>query len=79
MPTAPAYTEEFRRQAVDLISSENLTIADAARRLGVDATTLRKWVRKYQPTPAPPPRRPSSRNCGGSARRTASSRWSETS
>jgi transposase len=53
MPTAPAYTEEFRRQAVDLITAEKLTIAEPARRLGVDATTLRKWVRKHQPTPAP--------------------------
>jgi transposase len=54
MPTAPAYTEEFRRQAVALLTSEKLSIADAARRLGVDAKTLRKWVKKYQPaTPAP--------------------------
>jgi transposase-like protein len=44
MPTAPAYTEEFRRQAVGLITGEKLSIADAARRLGVDAKTLRKWV-----------------------------------
>jgi transposase-like protein len=49
MPTAPAYTEEFRRQAVGLITGEKLSIADAARRLGVDAKTLRKWVRKYRP------------------------------
>lgn len=52
MPTAPAYTEEFRRQAVDLITGEKLSIADAARRLGVDAKTLRKWVRKYRPATA---------------------------
>jgi transposase len=50
MPTAPAYTEEFRRQAVDLITGEKLPIADAARRLGVDAKTVRKWVQKYRPT-----------------------------
>jgi transposase len=49
MPTAAAYTEEFRRQAVDLISTEKLPIAAAARRLGVDAKTLRKWVKKYRP------------------------------
>jgi len=52
MPTARAYTEEFRRQAVDLITSEKLSITDAARRLGVDATTLRKWKTKYRPAPA---------------------------
>ena len=59
MPTAPAYTAEFRRQAVDLITTEKLSIAEAARRLGVDPTTLRKWVKTYRPTPAatavPPP------------------------
>ena len=57
MPTAPAYPEEFRRQAVDLITSERLSIPDAARRLGVDAKTLRKWVKKYRPATAttPPP------------------------
>ena len=56
MPTAPAYTEEFRRQAVDLITNEKLSIADAARRLGVDAKTLRKWVTKCRPaTAATPP------------------------
>jgi transposase len=59
MPTAPAYTEEFRRQAIDLISTEKLSIADAARRLGVDAKTLRKWVKKYQPAPATPAPTPS--------------------
>lgn len=55
MPTAPAYPEEFRRQAVDLLSSEKLSIADAARRLGVDAKTLRKWVQKYRPATAATP------------------------
>lgn len=35
------YTEEFRHQAVDLISAEQLTIADAARRLG--------WIRHTPP------------------------------
>ncbi|MDP1807108.1 MAG: transposase [Acidimicrobiales bacterium] len=59
MPTAPAYTDEFRRQAVDLIATEKLTVAEAARRLGVDPTTLRKWVKKYRPTPAAPAATPS--------------------
>lgn len=53
MPTAPVYPEEFRRQAVELMTAEKLTIAEAARRLGVDATTLRKWKKKYQPATAP--------------------------
>lgn len=43
---------------MNLITSENLPIADAARRLGVDAKTLRKWKAKYHSAPAtvaPPP------------------------
>ena len=53
MPTAPAYAEEFRRQAVDMLVAERLPIPEAARRLGVDAKTLRKWKQKYQPPTAP--------------------------
>ncbi len=48
------YTEECRRQAVDLIATEKLPVAEAARRLGVDASTLRKWVKKYRPGVAVP-------------------------
>jgi transposase len=58
MPTAPAYTEEFRRQAVDLMTAEKLSVAEAARRLGVDASTLRKWVKKYRPAAIPTPTAP---------------------
>jgi transposase len=55
MPTAPAYTEEFRRQAVDLVTTEKLPVAEAARRLGVGASTFRKWVTKYRPAAVPTP------------------------
>lgn len=55
MPAAPAYTEEFRRQAVDLMTTEKLSVAEAARRLGVDASTLRKWVKMYRPAAVPTP------------------------
>ena len=55
-PTAPAerktYTDEFRRAAVDLIAAEGLTVAAAARRLGVNPEVLRKWKRRYAPAPA---------------------------
>lgn len=33
--------------------AEKLTVAEAARRLGVNAKTLRKWKRKYHPAPTP--------------------------
>ena len=52
-PTPPAdrrsYTEEFRRAAVDLIVAERLTVAEAARRLGVNPEVLRKWKRRHAP------------------------------
>lgn len=53
------YTDEFRRAAVDLIVAEKLTVAEAARRLGVHPEVLRKWKGRYAPaapaaTPATP-------------------------
>lgn len=54
MPTARVYPEDFRRQAVDLMTTEKLSVAEAARRLGVDASTLRQWVKKYRPAAAVP-------------------------
>ena len=52
-PTTPtdrkSYTEEFRRAAVDLLTTEGITIAAAARRLGVNPEVLRKWKRRYAP------------------------------
>ena len=56
-PTVPAdrksYTEEFRRAAVDLVAAERITVAEAARRLGVHPEVLRKWKRRYAPAAAP--------------------------
>ena len=52
MPTAPVYPEEFRRQAVEMLVAEKLSIPEAGRRLGVDAKTLRKWKQKYHPPTA---------------------------
>ena len=43
------YTDEFRRAAVDLIVAEKLTVAEAARRLGVHPEVLRKWKGRFAP------------------------------
>lgn len=52
-PAAPTdrktYTDEFRRAAVDLIAAEGITVAAAARRLGVNPEVLRKWKRRHGP------------------------------
>ena len=47
------YADAFRRAAVDLIVAENLTVAEAARRLGVHVEVLREWKHRLAPvTPA---------------------------
>lgn len=45
------YTEEFRRDAIDLVRSSGRPINQVARELGMSHETLRNWVRKEdQPT-----------------------------
>ncbi|SCG13993.1 transposase [Micromonospora echinofusca] len=39
------YTEEFRRDAVDLVRSSRRPINQVARELGMSHETLRNWVR----------------------------------
>lgn len=40
------YATEFRQQAVELISRDGLSIAEAARRLAISPKTLLNWVRR---------------------------------
>ena len=40
------YTTEFRQQAVELITHNGLSIAEAARRLAISPKTLLNWVRR---------------------------------
>lgn len=40
------YTTEFRQQAVEMITRDNLGIAEAARRLSISPKTLTNWVRR---------------------------------
>jgi transposase len=40
------YTTEFRQQAVEMITRDGLSIAEAARRLAVSPKTLLNWVRR---------------------------------
>ena len=49
-PARPkTYTDEFRRAAVDSTAAEKLTVAEAARRLGVHPEVLREWKRRHAP------------------------------
>ena len=58
-PTRKSYTDDFRRQAVAMVVTEQLPLAEVARRLGMNPEVLRKWKVKYAPAapadrPAPP-------------------------
>jgi transposase len=41
------HSEEFKREAVKLVTDQGYTMADAARSLGLDASVLRSWKLKY--------------------------------
>ena len=40
------YTDDFKREAVALITEQNYSISEAARQLDVHHTSLRKWVKQ---------------------------------
>jgi transposase-like protein len=41
------YTKEFREEAVKLVTEENLSLPEAARRLSLAPSTLNNWVKKH--------------------------------
>jgi transposase len=43
MATRRTFTREFKLEAVKLLTGQNLSFAEAARRLGVSENLLRKW------------------------------------
>ena len=45
------YTREFKLDAVKLIKERGVTVAQAARDLGVHATVLHNWVRQFASDP----------------------------
>ena len=40
------YTDEFKREAVKLVTEQRYSLAEAARNLGVHANLLRSWKQK---------------------------------
>lgn len=49
------YTTEFRQQAVELITRDGLSIAEASRRLSISPKTLANWVRWAKEGAVPEP------------------------
>ena len=47
------FTEEFKRDAVNLVVVEGYTFAAAAKAVNVHNRSLREWYRKYAPEPEP--------------------------
>ena len=42
------YTKEFRVEAVKLVTEENISLPEAARRLSLAPSTLGNWVKAYK-------------------------------
>ena len=49
------YTNEFKEEAVKLVTDQGYTIAEAARNLGIHATQLRRWIKGSLPGSSPAP------------------------
>ena len=48
---SPRYLDEFKRDAVRLISEEQYKFKDAAQAVGVSEKSLRDWHKKFAPPP----------------------------
>jgi transposase len=51
MGTRRRYTREFKVEAIRLVCERGVTLAQAARDLGVHVNVLRKWVREHRADP----------------------------
>ena len=49
--TRRRYSDEFKADAVSLVSDQGYPVSEAARRLGVDRSLLDRWCRKQRQPP----------------------------
>ena len=42
------HSEEFKREAVKLVFEQQLSVAEAARNLGIHANLLRSWKQRFE-------------------------------
>lgn len=47
--TRRTYSEEFKREAVKMVSEQGYSMAEAARNLGIHPNLLRNWKLKFSP------------------------------
>jgi transposase-like protein len=52
-PSSRRYSEEFKRDAVRLVTDEKYSFTAAAKAVGVTVQSLREWHRKFVPSPPP--------------------------
>ena len=43
------FTREFKVSAVRLVQEQGYTVAEAAKSLGVEPTSIRDWLKKFSP------------------------------
>ncbi|MEU4066507.1 transposase [Streptomyces wedmorensis] len=43
------YSEEYKRDAIELVRSSGRTVTEVARELGISSESLRGWVKKARP------------------------------
>jgi len=53
-----SFTDDYKRQAVDLVASSGRSIGSVAKELGLRDSVLRRWVDKVRQQPASAARRP---------------------
>jgi transposase len=52
MGTRRSYTDEFKQEAIKLVTEQGLTRTLLARDLGIEPQTLRSWLRAAQTAPS---------------------------
>ena len=52
-PSSRRYSEEFKGDAVRLVTDEKYSFLAAAKAVGVTVQSLREWHRKFVPSPPP--------------------------
>jgi transposase len=54
------FTEEFKKDAVSLVTEQGYSCSEVARRLGINHTNVSRWVRHHRDQLESPPQRPES-------------------
>lgn len=56
--TRRSFTDEYKRDAVALVSEGGYTVGEVAKKLSISETTIRKWLKKFQSESETPREKP---------------------